>query len=324
VDAYEIGSLQPDLKALTAVNPNSEMIPVTRMNGITSALTRPSGGLISGQSAVIRLDGWTPAEMALKEIYALHVTFPEPPEKEKDKDKDKEKEEKKPAADAQEKSLREMFEAAKRYDARDKDPKLEALQPYLKGERPVVFEANSIRQIKGSIKFAEEMGLKPVISGGRDAWKIAAFLAEKKVPLILTGVMEIPHEAHDPADALASAAAKLIQAGVKVAISSDEDFHGGSRNTPYHASWSAAHDLDRDEALKTVTLYPAEILGIADRVGTLDVGRDADLIVTTGDPLEVVTDVVYEFIAGHPVLLESKHTRLYEKFRQRTEKKKND
>jgi imidazolonepropionase-like amidohydrolase len=160
-----------------------------------------------------------------------------------------------------------------------------------------------------------------VISGARDAWKIAPFLAEKKVPVILTGVMEIPHEQHDPADALASSAAKLIKAGVKVAISSAEDFHGGSRNTPYHAAWSAAHGLDRDEALKTVTLYPAEILGVADRVGTLDVGKDADLILTTGDPLEVVTDVVYEFIKGRPVLLESKHTRLYEKFRQRTEKK---
>jgi len=318
VDAFEIGSLQPDLKALSAVNPHSELIPVTRMNGITSVLTHPSGGLIAGQSALIRLEGWTPAEMALKEIVALHIALPEPPEKEKEKDKAKE--EKKPDADA-DKPLREMFQAARRYDPKEPDPRLEALQPYLRRERPVLFEAESIRQIKASLKFAEEFGLTPVISGARDAWKIAPFLAEKKVPVILTGVMEIPHEQHDPADALASSAAKLIKAGVKVAISSAEDFHGGSRNTPYHAAWSAAHGLDRDEALKTVTLYPAEILGVADRVGTLDVGKDADLILTTGDPLEVVTDVVYEFIKGRPVLLESKHTRLYEKFRQRTEKK---
>jgi imidazolonepropionase-like amidohydrolase len=317
VDSSEIGSLQPDLKAISAVNPNSELIPVTRMNGITSALTRPSGALISGQSALIRLEGWTPGEMALKELCALHVALPEPPEKEKEKGK----EEKKPEPDASEKQLREIFQAARRYDPKGPDPRLEALQPYLKGERPVVFEAGSIRQIKASLKFAEDFGLKPVISGGHDAWKIASFLAGKKVPVILTGIMEIPHEQHDPADALASSAAKLIQAGVKVAISSDEDFHGGSRNTPYHAAWSAAHGLDRDEALKTVTLYPAEILGVADRVGTLEVGKDADLIITTGDPLEVVTDVVYEFIQGRPVLLESKHTRLYERFRQRTEKK---
>jgi imidazolonepropionase-like amidohydrolase len=310
-DNSEIGQFQPDLKALAAVNPHSEMIPVTRANGITSVLTLPTGGIICGQSAVIRLSGWTPGEMALKETCALHVNFPGL----------RETEDKKAEPEPEQKLLREMFDAAKRYNAKDKDPKLEALQPYLRGERPVVFEANTIAQIKGALKFAEEVGVKPVISGGHEAWKVAKLLAEKKVPVILAGVMGIPRENHDPADAHASSAAKLAAAGVKVAISSAEDFHGGARNTPYHASWSAAHGLDREEALKAVTLYPAEILGIADRVGTLEIGKDADLIVTTGDPLEVVTDIVYEFISGHPVSLESKHTRLYEKFRQRVEKK---
>jgi imidazolonepropionase-like amidohydrolase len=307
-DGSEIGQLQPDLRALAAVNPHSEMIAVTRANGITSALTQPSGGLISGQSAVIRLSGWTPAEMALKEVCALHVAFPEPPEA---------SEKKKGDVDDTLKQLRAMFDAAKRYDGKEKDPKLEALQPYLRGERPVIFEANTIVAIKGALKFAEELGLKPVISGGQEAWKVAKLLADKKVPVILAGVMGIPPQRHDPADAQASNAAKLFQAGVKIAISAAEDYHGGARNTPYHASWSAAHGLDREEALRAVTLYPAEILGIADRVGTLEVGKDADLIVTTGDPLEVVTDVVWEFIAGKPVSLESKHTRLYDKFKQR-------
>jgi imidazolonepropionase-like amidohydrolase len=310
-DNSEIGQFQPDLKALAAVNPHSEMIPVTRANGITSALTLPSGGIICGQSAVIRLSGWTPGEMAIRETCALHIQFPEP----------QDGDEKKPEPDPSVKQLKELFAAAKRYDPKDKDLKLEALQPYLRGERPVIFEANRIRQIKGALKFAEEFGLKAVISGGHEAWKLAALLGEKKVPVILAGVMGIPHERHDPADAHASNAAKLAAAGVKVAISSAEDFHGGARNTPYHASWSAAHGLDRDQALKSVTMYPAEILGIADRVGTLEVGKDADLIITTGDPLEVVTDIVFEFIAGRAVSLESKHTRLYERFRQRTDKK---
>lgn len=312
-DHSEIGQYQPDLKALSAVNPHSEMIPVTRANGITSVLTRPSGGVVCGQSAVVRLNGWTPAEMSVVDACALHVNFPAPPTGGAEKNAD---------GDASLKQLRELFAAAKRYDPRDKDPRLEALQPYLKGERPVVFEANKIRQIKGALTFAQDFGLKPVISGGQEAWKAAKLLAEKKVPVILAGVMGIPDEQHDPADADASNAAKLRAAGVKVAISSAEDFHGGSRNTPYHAAWSAAHGLDRDEALKSVTLYPAEILGIADRLGSIEVGKDADLIITTGDPLEVVTDVVYEFIGGRAVSLESKHTRLYDKFRPRVEKKK--
>lgn len=316
-DFSEIGNYQPDLKAIAAVNPHSEMIPVTRANGITTALASPAGGVICGQSAVIRMNGWTPAEMALKEVCALHVNFPEPPKEPKEKEK-----EKKEDADSPEKLLRSTFIAALRLDPKEKDSKLEALLPYLRRERPVVFEANSVAQIKGALKLSDEFGLRPVISGGHEAWKVAKLLAEKKVPVILAGVMGIPAERHDPYDAQASSAARLIAAGVKVAISSAEDYHGGSRNTPYHASWSSAHGLDRDEALKTVTLYPAEILGIADRVGSIEVGKDADLIVTTGDPLEVVTDVVYEFIAGRGVSLESKHTRLYDKFRQRIEKKK--
>lgn len=311
-DNAEIGLYQPDLRTLPAVNPNSEMIPVTRANGITSVLSLPSGGIISGQSCVIRLSGWTPAEMALKDPVALHVNFPEPqrggPDKKADPDPDHIQ-------------LRDMFLAAKRYDPKDRDPKLEALQPYLRGERPVLFEANTPAQIKGALKFADEMGVKAVISGGHEAWKLAALLAEKKVPVILAGVMGIPREQHDPADADASNAAKLARAGVKVAISSAEDFHGGARNTPYHAAWSAAHGLDREEALKSVTLYPAEILGIDSHVGTIEKGKDADLIITTGDPLEVVTDIVYEFIAGRPVSLESKHTRLYEKFRTRVDRR---
>lgn len=314
-DVHEIGQFQPDLKALTAVNPHSELIPVTRANGITSALAMPSGGIVSGQSAVVRLSGWTPGEMAVAETCGLHVNFPEAKES---TDKDKEK---KSEPDPEVKQLRELFDAAKRYDAKEKDPKLEALQPYLRGERPVIFEADTILQIKGALKFAADYQLKAVISGGHEAWKVAPLLAEKKVPVILAGVMGIPHHDHDPADAHASSAARLAAAGVKVAISSAEDFHGGARNTPYHASWSAAHGLDRDEALRAVTIHPAEILGIADRVGSIEVGKDADLIVTTGDPLEVVTDVVYEFIAGRAVSLESKHTRLYEKFRQRVDKK---
>jgi imidazolonepropionase-like amidohydrolase len=314
-DFAEIGNYQPDLKAIAAVNPHSEMIPVTRANGITTALAHPAGGIICGQSAVIRLNGWTPAEMALLEVCALHVNFPEPPKEDKEKKDD---------ADPPLKQLRGMFLDALRYDPKDKDARLEALLPYLRRERPVVFEANTVAQIKGALKLADELSLRPVISGGHEAWKVAKLLAEKKVPVILAGVMGIPPERHDPYDAQASSAARLLAAGVKVAISSAEDFHGGSRNTPYHAAWSSAHGLDRDEALKTVTLYPAEILGIADRVGSIDVGKDADLIVTTGDPLEVVTDVVYEFIAGRAVSLESKHTRLYEKFRQRVEKKKTD
>jgi imidazolonepropionase-like amidohydrolase len=306
-DDAEIGGVQPDLRALTAVNPHSDLIPVTRANGITTVLTAPHGGTIAGQSAVIHLDGWVPKEMAVKEIFALHVTWPilDGSEEKKADDEKKMKE------------LREPFEAAKRHRAGDRDLKVEAMLPYLKGERPVVIEANRAKEIREALKFAEEFGLKPVISGGREAWKVAPLLAEKKVPVIIGAVMEIPYERHDPYDAVFANPARLAQAGVIFAISSAESFAGNLRNTPYHAAWAAAYGLDRDEALRSVTLRPAQILGVADRIGALAVGMDADLIVTTGDPLEVVTDVVYEFIGGRAVPLDTKHTRSYEKFKAR-------
>jgi imidazolonepropionase-like amidohydrolase len=312
-DEAEIGGVQPDLKALTAVNPHSELIPVTRANGITTVLTVPQGGLIAGQSAVLRLDGWVPGEMAVKEAFALHVYFPGGPRRGDDPrpgssggDEDKHL-----------KELREIFGAAKRYDRRDRDLKLEALQPYLKGERPVVFHADRARDIREAVSLAGELGLKPIISGGREAWKIAGLLAEKKVPVIIGAVMELPFERHDPYDSAFANAARLSKAGVRFAISSSETFSGNTRNTPYHAAWAAAYGLDREEALRALTVYPAMILGIEDRVGSLTVGKDADVIVTTGDPLEVVTDVVYLFIRGRAVPLDTKHTRSYEKFRQR-------
>ncbi len=308
-DEGEIGGLQPDLRAIAAVNPHSELVAVTRANGITAVLAAPGDGLIAGQSAVIRLDGWTPREMAVEEVFALHVAFPSRPRGE----------EARPEDDKPLKELRGIFEAAKRHDGKERDLRLEALKPYARGERPVVFHADAAADIRGALKFAEELGLRPVISGGREAWKTASLLARKKVPVILAGVMAMPARDHDPYWAAFSNAARLSAAGVKFAISADEKFSGNSRNTPYHAAWAAAYGLDRDEALKAVTIYPAEILGVADRIGSLEVGKSADLIVTTGDPLEVVTDVVYVFIAGRPVSLESKHTRSYDKFRARIE-----
>jgi len=312
-DEAEIGGMQPDLKALTAVNPHSELVPVTRANGITTVLTVPQGGLIAGQSAVIRLDGWVPGEMAVRDVFALHVHFPGGPRRGDDPRPGRAEGD----DDKHLKELRDVFAAAKRYDGKDRDLKLEALQPYVKGQRPVVFHADRARDIREAVKLAGEIGLKPIISGGREAWKVAAVLAEKKVPVIIGGVMELPFERHDPYDSVFANAARLSKAGVRFAISSSETFAGNTRNTPYHAAWAAAYGLDREEALRAVTMYPAMILGISDQVGVLAPGKDADVIVTTGDPLEVVTDVVYVFVKGRAVPLDTKHTRSYEKFRQR-------
>jgi imidazolonepropionase-like amidohydrolase len=308
VDLAEIGGVQPDLKALTAVNPHSELIPVARANGITSVLVAPQAGTIAGESSLIRLDGWTPAEMAVKDGVALHVNYPDLAGTDDHKAGDEKKR----------KALKTPFEDAKRYTGVPRDLGLEAMQPYVKGERPVVIHAQKAAQIRGALAFAKEFGLKAVIAGGLESWKVAPLLAEAKVPVLLSGVMTVPLADHDPYDSTFATPARLAKAGVDFALSASvEEWHGNTRNLPYHAAWAAAYGLDRKRALEAVTIAPARILGASDRIGSLEVGKDADLIVTTGDPLEVLTDVVLVMVRGRAVPLDNRQSALYDKFRSR-------
>ncbi len=322
-DDAEIGGIQPDLLVATALNPHSELVPVARANGVLTVLTQPTGGLVAGQSVLTRLSGWVPEEMTVRSPLALHVNVPG--QRKPDEPDPNAKEDTRP------KDLKEFFAAARRFakatDAwkagtgprPDRDLPLEAMLPYMRGERPVVFHADDVLDIQWAVKFAEENGVKPIITGGREAWKCATLLATKKVPVIVAPVMSIPMRRHDPYTAAYRNAARLQAAGVPYAIASTHNWN--VRNLPYEAAMASAYGLSREEALKAVTIHPAQILGVADRLGSLEPGKSATLIVTTGDPLEVATDIVWAFIDGVPQSLETKHTRLYEKFKARPRRK---
>jgi len=332
-DESEIGDVQPDLVAATAVHADSELIPVARANGITMVLTSSRGGLIAGQASVIHLRGWTREQMTVKRRAGLYVNFPAPPRGRKEKEeKEKKKEGKEEKKESKkEKELRSWFENAKRHDrlvreskkrgrkAPARDLKLEALVPYATGRALVLFRANDAAAIRAAVKFGEKLNLKYVIVGGDESWKVRSLLKEKGVPVLLGSPFHRPRGKFSRYDAQFRCAARLHKAGVKFAFISE----GASnvRNLPYSAATAAAYGLPRDEALKAVTIRPAEILGLAETAGSLEVGKRADLIVTTGDPLEFVTDTVYMFIRGEPVSLESKHTRLYKRYQKRLKDK---
>jgi imidazolonepropionase-like amidohydrolase len=225
--------------------------------------------------------------------------------------------------------IRKLLRDAEAYgrarDAYAKDPKLpradqnlilEALVPYVRGERPVIFRATRENEIRGVIKFAEEMKLKAIILGGEDAVKVASLLKEKNVPVILTGILDLPIREDDFYDSLYESAAKLREAGVSFCISSG-DSGPNVRNLPYYAGMAAAFGLPRAEALKAVTLYPAQILNVADRLGSIEVGKIANLVVTDGDLLETRTHVRHLFIDGRLVPLNSRHTDLNDAFKDR-------
>ncbi|MDT7604398.1 MAG: hypothetical protein QOF61_2395 [Acidobacteriota bacterium] len=335
VDTQEVGEMNPNTKAFYGINPHSSHIAVTRVNGVTTVLSSPQGGLISGQSALINLLGSTAPEMALDRMAALVVNYPrsgfggggggfffQQPGGAAAGDAATQR-------DRQVEQIRKVLRDAEAYgralDAANADPKLprpdhdvslESLVPYARGQKPVIFRVDRETDIRAAVRFAEEMKLKPIILGGDDAWKVAAFLKEHSVPVILTGTLDLPGREDDPYDLRYESASKVQAAGVQFAISTG-DIAAVVRDLPYTAGMAASFGLPKVEALKSITLYPAQIIGMGSQLGSIDVGKIANLVVTDGDLLEARTNVRHLFINGREVPLTSKHTELYDAFKNR-------
>ena len=326
-DSRDGGDFQPDLRASAGINPDSELIPVTRANGVTTVVTRPTGSLLPGQGALINLAGWVPAEMVVIDRLSLHIEYPgEPTFRGFGGPNVAFENENNPAARFRREEkltkLKELFETARRYDAAKKagvltkaDPRLEALLPYVRGEKPVVFTADRKADILGALKLADELKVKPIISGGIEAWKVADELKQRDIPVILGPVMSVSRGTGDKYDASYTAAAKLQAAGVRFCIRSAGS--NNTRNLPYEAAMAIAYGLPPEEGLKAVTLYPAEILGVADRFGTIETGKRANLVIANGDVLQASTQVLSVFIEGKPYEPTSKQTRLFDKYQKR-------
>jgi imidazolonepropionase-like amidohydrolase len=333
VDLSEVGEFNPNAKAIIAVNPHSAHIAVTRVEGITNTLTAPTGGLISGQAALINLLGTAPKEMAVVPQLALVINYPrvgfgggafggvqQAPQNLSDTLTANERQ-----VDQIRKMLRDAEAYGRAQDAYAKDKSLprpdhnvvlEQLVTYVRGEQPVIFRADREAEIRGAVRFAEEMKLKPIILGGDDAWKVASLLKEKNVPVILTGIFSLPSREDDAYDSLYENAAKLQQAGVRFCISTG-DAGPEVRNLAQYAGMAAAFGLSKADAVKSVTLYPAQILNVADRLGSIEAGKMANLVVTDGDLLEIRTRIRFLLIDGRPVVLTSRHTELNDAFKNR-------
>lgn len=320
VDQGERARFQPDLRTAVAINPASDHIPVARVNGITSAVVRPGGGLLSGQSALVRLDGWTWEQMTLVDPLALHVQVPGQRRRwrrSSEPDRSAEQQEELLAFFAEAEELSRQLDAAEAAGAEAPlaDPRLAALRPYLAGERPVMFHTQGVKGIRSMLKLVDRLKVRPILVGGREAWKLADELARRDVPVLFGPVLANPSQQYDPYDASFAAAAVLERAGVRFAFQTDSS--SNVRNLPYHAAMAAAYGLDRDAALAAVTLRPAQILGIDHRLGSIEPGKIADLVLADGDLLEIRTNVLKLFIHGRQVALDSRHTRLYERYAER-------
>ena len=327
-DRRELGEFNPQDLALTAVNPFSEIIATVRVNGVTSTLTGPTGGQISGQAALIELSGWTPQEMAIVPRAAMVMTYPrvggagrfggggggqqQTPEQQRTQ------------MQQQSRALRDYLANAKAYadakaraTANDAPPinlALEAMVPVVRGEMSAIFDVETADQIRGVLSLADSFHLKVILRGAIYGWQMADTLAARHVPVIVGPTTELPGP-NDPYDMIYANPGVLARAGVSIAFRTNSA--SDSRNLPYDAALATAYGLDPDEALRALTINAARMFGAADRIGSIEAGKVADLIVTSGDPLDVRTTTRYLFIRGDLIPFNDKHTRAYEQWRAR-------
>ncbi len=328
-DFNEIGEVTAHMNALTAVNPNSVHIPVTRVHGITTVITEPSNGMLPGTAALIDLHGYTPRQMHAAGVTLTKLDFPSVGRQGPSDDRSPEtiEKESQKALD----KLNEVWDRAERYARIDSSvtaaegrrqpeyiPAMEGLLPVIRGEQPLMITANAASDISVALDWAEERGVldQVILSGAMEGWRVADEIAEASVPVLVGSVMQPPSRESDRYDRAYETPSLLRDAGVTVALRSGKTEN--VRNLVFHAGFAASHGLGKSGALRAVTTAPAEIFGIDDLVGTVEAGKKANLFVADGDPFQPTTDVQHLFIEGYKLPLENRQTKLRDEFLNRT------
>lgn len=325
-DTVELGDFNPQLRAVSSINPSSDHIPVTRGNGITTSLIYPGGGIIGGQAALVHLDGWTWEEMAVERHVTMQMRMPtiatttfnpvfgaarRPFAETKRRYEERLK------------LMSEFFEQARAYQRRKAaggagfavNRRLEAMLPVLDGKQSLMVFAPRERAVKDALAFAAKEKVKIILAGVREAGSAVKEIAERKIPVILGETLDLPLDEDAPYDSPFTLPAELHRAGVTIAFGTfSVQF---ARNLPFQVANAVGFGLPYDEALKAVTINAAKIWGVDDRIGSIEKGKWADLILTDGDPLEGRSQVKRMWIQGRPVSLETRHTKLYEQYGKR-------
>jgi imidazolonepropionase-like amidohydrolase len=340
-DTGELGDFMPQLKALSAVNPDSEHFGVVRVNGITSAIALPGSGggrgggggqIIAGQAALLHTDGWTWEEMEINRSAAMVLNFPASagrggrgiPAEFADMFPNAGG-----GADArravldQIAKLNEFFDDARKYKIAkaanlpdfQKDLRFEAMLPVLDGKVPLAVNASRAAAIHDAIAWADRQNVKIVIMQPRDLIKAGPELKAKNIPVILGRVLALPDSEDAEYDEGYTQPLDAYKAGVKFALGTfTNEF---VRDLPYQAATAVAYGLPHDEAMKALTINPAQIWGAGDLIGSLEKGKLADLMVVDGDPMDVRTQIRHLFIKGKEITLSNKQIRLYERYMSR-------
>ncbi len=317
-DNAEVGYFNPTVRSLIAYNADSKIVPTVKSNGVLLAETVPQGGFISGLSSVVQLDAWNWEDAAYATDMGLHIRLPNMsprrmPEESKEKE-DPNQQWKKQLDD-----LRSFFNEAKAYCAEPSHEKtnlkLESMQQVFNGNRRVFLHAHNIKEILWAIQFIHDYQLKGVIVDAEDAYLAKDELFKNQIPVILPAVHSLPNYSDDDIQEPYKQPGQLQKAGVLFCLS-HRDFSGNQRNLPFEAGTAAAYGLTKEQALQSITLNAAKILGIDNRTGSIEIGKDANIIISTGDVLDMKTsNVVMAFIQGREVNLDNQQKQLNEKYK---------
>ncbi len=329
-DHSEIGEINPNVRANVAYNPDSDLIPVTRSNGVLTVNSAPTSGRVAGQSSVMYMDGWTWEDATLKHPSALNLNWPSMRFDFRKDAKKKEKEQR----EGYNKAIREMEflvrdvrayhhrKNAKERKAEHKqksDLRLESMIPFIVFKEPIHIKANNVRQIEAAVKWSTKHDLNIVIVGGGDAWRIPEILVEKNIPVILLGVQNTPRRRFEPIHTPYKVPAILQKSGVHFCISLDPGYpmDGHVRTLPDEAMRAASWGLTKDQALRAITLSAAEILGVDERIGSLDLGKDATFFISDNEPLTQSNHPTKAFIQGKEIDLSDRQKDLWEKYKEK-------
>jgi imidazolonepropionase-like amidohydrolase len=328
VDAREMGKENPEVRAAWAINPFSVHFGTGRVNGTTTALVAPSGGTFPGISALVKMDGWSLPEMAVSETATSLINFPMTPRPSGEGGTAR----KEATEDVTSKivdKIKDYLGEARRYlqlkalasgnpgiEAPAYNAKYEALAPVLDGSLPMILSVEKAKDIELALKFVKEQKIKAIFRGCSQGFKVAEKIKAAGIPVIIDSLYQGPSEPEDGYDAPYRNVVELAKAGITICFSSGDDPSAG-KDLTYHAAKAVAFGLDRDEAIRALTINPAKVFGLEARLGSLEPGKDADLFISGGDPLDARTGVQAMFINGRKVDMSNWWERQYEKWKDR-------
>ena len=328
-DINELGELNPSIHSIVAYKAESIITNTLRANGVLLAHVAPGGQLIAGQSSVVQLDAWNYEDAAYKIDNGMHFYMPSllarpgggrfaallallGPQQQSDPVK---------AALDRIEGVKAFFREAKAYHQKDAGKeinlKFEATKALFEKKQKLYIHCSQVKQMLVAIDFVKEFGFDVVLIGASDSWRIADLLKQHNIAVILTQEHNLPTLDDDDVDQPYKAATALHKAGVLFCLNDDDPQNRG-RNLPFNAGTAAAYGLGKEEALKAITLNAAKILGIDDRTGTLEVGKDANIVISQGDILDMKSSIITNaYIQGRGINLSSKHTQLYERYKHK-------